>query len=139
MKEVYNGYFEKFLSGYELKEMFKNSFYCSGRHHSVVYGATIEEYLTSLKIKDNNEYRIFYNEHFCKIMNAKTDKDIVFFGHTELRNLNTNILNALKEIPFCPICNATMILKEGKYGVFRSCSKYPECKGASKVPIIKNL
>ncbi|MEA1028114.1 DNA topoisomerase III [Pseudomonas sp. N-137] len=38
--------------------------------------------------------------------------------------------------PTCPICNASMLRRKGKSGLFWSCSQYPGCKGA--IPIRKN-
>ncbi|GBD06972.1 DNA topoisomerase 1 [bacterium HR21] len=29
----------------------------------------------------------------------------------------------------CPLCNAPMVLRHGKYGPFYSCSRFPECRG----------
>ncbi|VVN70480.1 DNA topoisomerase III [Pseudomonas fluorescens] len=37
--------------------------------------------------------------------------------------------------PACPICNASMLRRNGKSGPFWSCSHYPDCKGT--VPISK--
>lgn len=38
-------------------------------------------------------------------------------------------INELEEIPSCPICKKDMVLKNGMYGEFWGCSKYPKCKG----------
>ena len=35
----------------------------------------------------------------------------------------------------CPVCNSMMMLRNGKYGIFYGCSKYPYCKGTRKVLI----
>jgi len=32
----------------------------------------------------------------------------------------------------CPVCNSVMILRNGKYGKFYGCSRYPYCKGRRK-------
>ncbi|MEK6765781.1 MAG: topoisomerase DNA-binding C4 zinc finger domain-containing protein [Planctomycetota bacterium] len=32
----------------------------------------------------------------------------------------------------CPACNSVMVLRNGKYGKFYGCSKYPYCKGTRK-------
>jgi ssDNA-binding Zn-finger/Zn-ribbon topoisomerase 1 len=32
----------------------------------------------------------------------------------------------------CPICNSLMILRDGKYGNFYGCSRYPYCRGTKK-------
>lgn len=34
-KPVYNGYEERYLSGLELKNLFADHYYATGRHHSV--------------------------------------------------------------------------------------------------------
>ncbi len=33
----------------------------------------------------------------------------------------------------CPLCGSTMYIREGKYGKFLGCSKYPNCKGTRKM------
>ena len=38
----------------------------------------------------------------------------------------------------CPVCGAPMKFKEGKYGEFLGCSRYPNCKQTVKIPIIGN-
>lgn len=38
------------------------------------------------------------------------------------------------EIPNCPKCSNPMIVKEGRYGQFWGCSKYPKCKGLIDIP-----
>ena len=140
MRNVYNGYTEKFLTGKELFEIFKDSFYCDGRHHSVVYDITIPEYFEFIKIKENKEYRIFYNEFFCKIMSAENDKSIDFFSYENIIQSDEYIKNRILTNKFsCPECNAEMIIKRGRYGLFRSCSKYPECKGSQKIFILGNI
>lgn len=139
MRDVYNGYAEKFLTGRELTEMFNNSFYCDGRHHSVVLDITIPEYLEFVKINEDKEYRIIYNDSFCKIINPQNDKSVAFFSYEVIISPDEYIQNRLSTNKFlCPECNAKMILKQGKYGFFRSCSNYPECKGSKKVFILGN-
>jgi ssDNA-binding Zn-finger/Zn-ribbon topoisomerase 1 len=32
----------------------------------------------------------------------------------------------------CPVCNSAMVLRNGKYGKFYGCSRYPYCKGTRK-------
>ena len=36
----------------------------------------------------------------------------------------------------CPKCGGEMVLKNGKYGKFWACKKYPECKGT--FPLLLN-
>jgi DNA topoisomerase-1 len=33
----------------------------------------------------------------------------------------------------CPQCNSPMVVKEGRYGKFLACSRYPECKGTKSI------
>ncbi len=33
----------------------------------------------------------------------------------------------------CPICGSPMVVKRGRFGFFLGCSRYPECKGISKI------
>ncbi len=37
----------------------------------------------------------------------------------------------------CPKCKSQMIKRDGKYGPFYSCSKYPKCSGSMKIPFGK--
>lgn len=37
-KPIYNGYEERYLKGAELKELLKEHYYATGRHHSVILG-----------------------------------------------------------------------------------------------------
>ena len=37
------------------------------------------------------------------------------------------------EPPFCPRCQGPMTLREGKFGKFWSCLRYPECRGTRNV------
>ena len=36
----------------------------------------------------------------------------------------------------CPLCKSKLVLKNGKYGKFWACEKYPTCKGL--VPLLLN-
>ena len=29
----------------------------------------------------------------------------------------------------CPLCHAEMVQRDGRFGVFLACSRYPECRG----------
>ncbi len=33
----------------------------------------------------------------------------------------------------CPICSASTILKQGKFGNFYGCAKFPKCKGSRNI------
>lgn len=136
-KPVYNGYTEKYLSGSELKQLFENHYYVTGRHHLVILGLTIPNYLELIKIKDSVQYRIFINDYFCRVMDAETDRLISFFGHHPLERMNLAVDISTLDIPnVCPVCGAPMKFKEGKYGEFLGCSHYPQCKQSVKIPVI---
>lgn len=38
------------------------------------------------------------------------------------------------EWPSCPLCGSGMILKNGKYGPFLSCDRFPSCRGSCDIP-----
>ncbi len=137
MKECYNRYEEMHITGLELRRLFKDSFYCTGRHHETTTSLPIPTFLKVLNIKECKVYRVFYNEYFCKILNEKTDEDIAFFGHR--RSSFSKFFNENDwEIPKCPLCNSEMKLRVSQYGEFWGCSKYPNCKGKLQIGIIPN-
>jgi DNA topoisomerase-1 len=37
----------------------------------------------------------------------------------------------------CPECKSGMVVRDGKFGRFYSCSNYPKCKGSRKIPFGK--
>ena len=136
-KPVYNGYEERYLSGEELKNLFVGHYYATGRHHSVILGLTIPDYLSFLQIEDTKEYRIFINEYFCRIMDATTDHLIVFFGYSATEKINFSIDPTSVNIQkICPVCGAQMKLREGRYGEFLGCSRYPNCKQTAKLTVV---
>lgn len=45
----------------------------------------------------------------------------------------TNSPKCIEDIE-CPKCNAGMIIRDGKFGKFYACSKYPKCTGSRKIP-----
>ena len=136
-KPVYNGYEEMYLNGKELKELFDGRYYTDGRHHSEIICVSIIDYLSYIRIKDDKLYRVFYNNHFCRIMNGETDKLISFFGHAELdgSEICCDPLKMQLENN-CSICGKKMALRHGKYGWFLGCTGYPECKHTIKIPVI---
>ena len=114
--------------------------YATGRHHSVILGISIPDYLERKDIFDEKEYRIFINDHFCRVMNADTDGLIVFFGHQPMDRIQLRIdPDTVQLSKNCPICGASMKFKEGKYGEFLGCANYPNCKQTEKIPIIASL
>ncbi len=138
-KPVYNGYNEKYIIGSQLKATFENKYYATGRHHSVILGITIPEYLRLINIDNAQTYRIFINDYFCRIMDGETDKLIAFFGYSSLDNIKISTDPQSIKLEFtCPNCGANLKFREGKFGEFLGCSKYPSCKYTTKIPIIGN-
>lgn len=140
-KPVYNGYEERYVTGKELKELFTGRYLATGRHHAVIRGIFISDYLDLLGMEDAEKYRIFINEHFCRVMDSESDKLISFFGHNSLEKVDLVIdplidLSDIHSEKVCPECGARMKFKQGKYGEFLGCSRYPECKHSAKIPII---
>ena len=134
-RPVYNGYNEHYLCGKVLKDYFKNCYYTTGKHHSIVLGIRISDYLDLLNIDELKEYRIFVNDYFCRVMDAETDRLISFFGY----HTPTSIRPYQIELPkTCPSCGASMKFKEGRFGEFLGCSRYPKCKHTVKIPVIEN-
>ena len=73
-------------------------------------------------------------------MSKEDDKKIVFFSHTTLDK--AELYHEPKDIKLnavCPECGAVMKFKEGKYGEFLGCSRYPKCKHAEKIQIIGKI
>ncbi len=139
-KPVYNGYDEKYLSGEELKELFKNKYYCSGRHHATIMGISIPDYLDLLKISNTTQYRIFINQYFCRVMNSTTDGLICFFSYSELNSANSSSNTTgtpIKKV--CPQCGKPMAFRTGKFGEFLGCTGYPACRYTCHIPIIGNI
>ena len=143
MKEkilIYNGYKELYLKGIELEELLKEEYYATGRHHSVIKGITIPEFLKTNGIQKQESYRIFINDSFCQIMDESGIKKICFFAHNKLENVKLckNPLEVRLDL-ICPVCGASMIFKKGRYGEFLGCSNYPKCKFTENIPIIGNI
>ena len=136
-KQVYNGYEEEYLTGRQLKERFLNEYLGVGKHHMQVLGISIKEYLYLIGIKDSKLYRIFVNDTFCRVMNEDDDKCVDFFCHIKLDeiDINKDIVNTKLKIE-CPICNKTMVLRYGKYGLFLGCKSYPKCRYTQNIPYI---
>lgn len=95
-KPVYYGYCEQYISGLELKKLFKNKYYTTGKHHSDILGISITEYFYFIGINDSKIYRIFINEYFCRVMNGETDKFICFFGYSDIHILEHKTFNIKK-------------------------------------------
>lgn len=137
-KPVYNGYEERYVTGSELKTIFEDCYYSTGRHHSTVLGLTIPEYLEYLNISDDQQYRVFINEHFCKIMDEETDREITFFGYSKRENIKECRHPETTFPTICPECGVSMEFKKGPHGEFLGCSNYPNCKYTVKIWIMGN-
>ena len=135
-KPVYNGYEERYIKGKELKNHFINCYYATGKHHSVILGITIPDYLDLLNVDEDTEYRIFINKYFCRVMDGKTDRLISFFGYHLIENMVSSKNSSQK---ICPLCGAPMKFKEGRFGEFLGCSQYPKCKHSVKIPLISKI
>ena len=132
-KPVYNGYEERYVTGSELKAIFEDCYYSTGRHHSTVLGLTIPDYLEFLNISQLQLYRVFINDYFCRIMDEETDRLITFFGYAKLKNIKM-CMHPESALPkFCPECGMAMTFKSGRYGEFLGCSNYPNCKHTVKI------
>ena len=139
-RKVYNGYREALLTGLEIKKKYQDSYLGAYRHRSTYLALTIPQYLDLINIEDHGEYRVFYNEHFCKILSNDTDGELAFFSHAVLNQINFNSGRSNREIALtCPKCGAMMKFKSGRYGYFLGCSAYPDCKYTSKIPIIGGI
>lgn len=138
-KPVYNGYEEHYATGEELSRLFAGEYLTTGRHHSIALGLSISDYLWFLKIDEQKTYRLFLNRFFCRLMDGDTDRLIAFFGHTVLENVRLSIRPEDIQIhKYCPNCGARMRFREGKYGEFLGCSKYPTCRYTIKIPVLGN-
>ena len=136
-KKVYNGYEEQYVTGNKLLELFKDKYLTGRRHHSAVLGLSIPDYLLLLGINEENIYRIFINQFFCRVMESDTDHLISFFGYTNLDDVKLSLRpQDIQLYRYCPLCHSTMKFKQGKYGEFLGCSNYPSCKHTTKIPIM---
>lgn len=48
------------------------------------------------------------------------------------KSVSTNTPIYILEQVTCPLCNSKMILRNGKFGKFYGCSKFPYCRGTRK-------
>ena len=138
-KPVYHGYEEHYFTGQTLKYYFDGQYYATGRHHSLILGITIPEYLNYLGVDDTTTYRVFLNSFFCRLMHGETDSLIAFFGYHSLGAIVPMQNPAYIHLPkSCPKCGVRLHFKEGKYGAFLGCSQYPMCKYTKNIPVIGN-
>lgn len=140
-RPVYNGYEERYVTGAELKELFPGEYLSTKGRSPTVFGILISDYLCYLGIDDLKNYRVFINHAYCKIMKADTDGGVCFFGHTSLEYVKLSSKPEYRPENIhlgknCPECGASLILKQGRYGPFLSCSAYPNCKHITNIPII---
>ena len=141
-RPVYNGYMEAYVSGKELKDMFCDEYVSNGRHHAVVLGIKIPNYLDLLDIDDEIKYRIFHNDAFCLVLDSETDKEITFFAHNKKEKItlySTQSFNNPTLNTICPECGSKMGIRHSKYGIFSGCSAYPKCKYKENIVIIGSI
>ena len=82
------------------------------------------------------------NNYYTKMAKEKAKKlNITLWDRNDLIN---NILKSQKEIysphllsatdnPLCPKCNSPMVKRNGKYGEFWGCSRFPSCDGTRDI------
>ncbi len=58
-------------------------------------------------------------------------KNATMFSRDEEGNIKVQEAQSSDEK--CPLCNSPMVIKEGRYGTFLACSKYPDCKGTKSL------
>lgn len=142
MKPVFNGYEEKFLTGKELIDFFPDEYITDKRHHMTVMGISVADYLSLHRsIKEEENYRIFFNENFCNVMREGSDKNLLFFGHTTLKHVKlSHTPDEIHTTHICPDCGGKMELKNGRYGMFLGCSNYSKtnCKHTEHIFILGN-
>ena len=93
----------------------------------------IREILSTIKSFDNI---VFSSEQVDEICNAIylaniTDKEVRNNHKYEVRQKVYN-RNAQIESGICPNCGAELVRRNGRYGSFIGCSRYPQCKFTTK-------
>ena len=91
-------------------------------------------------------YPTIFNLNYTRDMEKKLDDiengkvkklDILqeFYEEVEGVLKNSGAQRNVREVSeeTCPLCGAQMIVRQGKYGKFLGCSKYPKCKGIKKL------
>lgn len=53
--------------------------------------------------------------------------------YIEMAKIGTGAATTTSEVKTCPICKSPMVKRQGKFGEFYGCSRYPECKGTLKI------
>ena len=90
----------------------------------------------------NINYTAKLEEELDTIAKGKLSKLEFLNGfYNELEDTAKNMIRPEKQTPKehiigpskCPVCGASMYLREGKFGKFYGCSKYPRCKGILKI------
>lgn len=84
---------------------------------------TIRRYSTEKCISYDDILKI---QSIIKTANI-TDKNIRKEHIKNIKN-HTEEQESKKENLFCPKCNGTLVLRNGKYGNFYGCSNYPQCR-----------
>ena len=64
-------------------------------------------------------------------------KNNQYIGKDKRQEHKNRVINLKKEMEHiedkCPICNSSLVLRNGKYGEFYGCSNYPKCRYTRKI------
>ena len=87
--------------------------------------------ITKLKLQDIEK---IYNNLKCLNLDKKKDRE------EHIKQINI-IINEKKEEKYysCPYCGKKLIKRDGQYGEFYGCSRFPRCKFTINVNEISNL
>ncbi|MCX8035210.1 MAG: type I DNA topoisomerase [Candidatus Dojkabacteria bacterium] len=88
------------------------------------FTAKMEDSLDKISIGEL-EWKPYIKSFFIPFSSLVKEKE------NNISKENYTILGESEEI--CDLCGAKMLKKIGKYGVFLSCSKFPECKGIKSI------
>ena len=106
-----------FTSKCKLKIICKNT--------PVIYNYMLINYVIKQGMKLNTEKIDFYYNQIME--NRITDKDTIKEHKSNVRHY-VEYKKGIANNGVCPRCYSKLIIKNGKYGKFLSCSNYPECK-----------
>ena len=81
----------------------------------------------------NTKYTVEMEKDLDKIADGKLSE--VDFLSNFLLTLDKDVdkMNLVSDDDICPNCGTKLILKNGKYGMFKACPNYPKCKYTKKV------
>lgn len=93
---------------------------------------TIKKY--NKEIINNTDKEEIYNIILSSDINTK---DIRKQHVNTIKKQKYDKQNILKS-DICPKCGGNLVVKKGKYGIFKGCSNYPKCKYTVKVHVSNN-